>query len=123
MDLNKAIAGLIATEAKLRTSEGVNNPVFISMQMMILSQYTGAVEEHLANIEEEEEIAEADSYHRKIVIEHLSPSAAEKAAKYHTAEQKGNIKKLTRLVNSAWKIVGVAQSRVNHLTKEAGTQL
>jgi len=122
MKLEVALKGMASAQKNLRSVEGIGNPVFMSEAMMRLSQYTGCVEDHLAELEKEAELAEAKSY-MEMKAFGKSPSAAEKEAKYAVAEFKADIKRLTRLTTSAWRQVGVIQSRVNHLIREAQTQV
>jgi hypothetical protein len=118
MDLDTALKGMIDAENSLRTKQGINNPAIMSEAMMRLSQYTGSVEEHLADLERDAELEEARIY-QEMKAEGKSPSAAEKEAKYAIASFKADIKRLTRLTTSAWRQVGVIQSRINHLIREA----
>ena len=122
MDINEAVTGMLDARAQLRTRKGINDPFFISEQMQRLAQYTGAVEEHLAEVEEQQEIEEEQAF-RKYSAEGKSVNAAQDAAKYDTAKLKGEIKKLKRYVGSSWSIVGVAQSRFNHLQKDTVGQV
>lgn len=119
MDLDKAIEGMLDAEKKLRTAQGINNPVTMSEQMMRLSQYLGAVEEHLANYERDYEVSLAQNLHRLMILEGMKPTPAEARAKMELGETKGQIVYLSRLVTSGWRQVGVIQSRINHLIREA----
>lgn len=123
MELETAIQGMLKTEMKLRSAEGVSNPIFLSMQMMVLSQFTGAVEEHLAQYEKDFETMSADKLREYLLKQGLKVTESERLVDIDVAETKGQIKYLSRLVASAWRQVGVAQSRVNHLTKESGTNI
>lgn len=118
MDLSIALKGLATVQSELRTPQAVANPVIMSQHMMRLSVYVAAVEEHIADLEKKQELEEAHYYY-KMKKEGKSPSAAEKEAKYYTNQERAEIKRLTRLVNSGWKQVGTIQSRVNHLVTES----
>jgi hypothetical protein len=123
MTLDIATKGMLSTEEKLRSQEGMLNPVFISLQMMALSQFTGAVEEHLAEYEKDLEINYAIQLKKYLLEAKMKVTESERMVDIDLAETKGQVKYLSRLVNSAWKQVGVAQSRINHLNKEAGTNI
>lgn len=114
---------MLDAESSLRSSEGVNNPVFMSQQMMRLSQYVGAVEEHLAEYEKDLEITSAQKLHEYMITNKMKVTEAQRLVEIDVAENKGQVKYLTRLVASAWRQVGVIQSRINHLVREAGTQI
>lgn len=119
MELDVAITGLLDARNKLRGTRGVSDPTFISEQMMRLTQYTGAVEEHLALFEEELEIAEMREFDNQLT-QGKSVNMSETLAKQKVGSQKGKIAYLKRLVNSSWSIIGVSQSRFNHLNTERG---
>lgn len=123
MDLDKAIDGMMATRAALRSKEGVSDPNFISENMQRLAQYVGAVEEHLAKLEEEIEVAEMQHFMLYTKEESRSVAQAYTLAKKDVGELRGQIQKLKRYVNSSWQIVGVAQSRFNHLSKGIAGQI
>lgn len=121
MNLEEATKGMMDARANLRTRRGVTDPMYISEQMQRLAQYTGAVEEHLAVLEEE---IEKDLMHRFITYNmDKSTNQAEILARFETGKKKGEIAKLKRYVNSSWSIVGVAQSRYNHLSKSSAGQI
>lgn len=117
MELQVAIKGMMEAREQLRSKQGVTNPTFISEQMQRLTQYTGAVEEHLAQLEEDFEIQEYEVFqnHTK---QGKSVNQAEIMVKMEVGSLKGEIAKLKRYVNSSWSIIGVAQSRFNHLSAE-----
>lgn len=123
MDLDKAIKGVLDAEAKLRTAKGIVNPTVLSEQMMRLSQYLGAVEEHLADYERQYETDLARKLHGLMIEQGLKPTPAEARAKMELGEVKGKIAYLGRLVTSGWRQVGVIQSRINHLIRESQTQI
>jgi outer membrane protein TolC len=116
MNLETAVRLMIDARAKLRTKDGISDPSYISQEMMRLAQATGAVEEHLADLEERLEVEEMTVFngHR---ADGKSINQAEVLAKQEIGALKGQITKLKRYVNSSWAIIGVAQSRVNHLAK------
>jgi outer membrane protein TolC len=107
---------MMDARSALRSQKGVTDPSFISEQMQRLAQYVGAVEEHLADLEERVEVEEMTVFsgHR---ADGKSVNQAEILAKQEIGALKGQIAKLKRYVNSSWAIIGVAQSRVNHLVK------
>ncbi len=72
MDLNSALQGVTDAREKLATRDGISNPTFISENMMRLSQYTAAVEAHLADLEYEFEIKEAQTYKSYLVDRKLT---------------------------------------------------
>lgn len=118
MDLDTAIKTMLDAQAKLRTKDGVNNPSVMSEQMMRLAQSTGAVEEHLAQLEKDYEVKKAQLLNRFLVKEGTSATNAEKRVQIEIGELKGQIAYLSRIVSSAWKQVSTTQSRHNHLQKE-----
>jgi hypothetical protein len=105
------------TRSALRSKQGVYDPGFISEQMQRLAQYTGAIEEHLAVLEEQIEVDEMNKFINYTHGQGKSVNQAETLAKQEVGSLKGEIAKLKRYVNSSWQIVGVAQSRFNHLQK------
>lgn len=123
MELDKALDGMFNAQDKLRTPEGVNNPIIMSREMMRLSQYTGAVEEKLAELERDFETDAGRKLKEYMIDEHMKVTQAERMVDIEMGAVKGQIKYLTRLVASAWKQVGVTQSRYNHLVREASTQI
>lgn len=120
MDLEQATKGLLDARNQLRTKKGVSNPFVISEQMMRLTQYTSAVEEHLAVYEEELEIAEMQEFNNQLA-QGKSVNMSETLAKQKVGSLKGKIANLKRLVNSSWSVIGVCQSRYNHLQTEEKT--
>lgn len=121
MKLDTALKGMFATQNKLRTPEGVMNPTFMSLQMARLAQYTGSVEEHLARYEKEYEEEFGRKRKEYMIDQKMKATPAEAMAEMELAETKGQVKYLTRLTASAWKQVGVIQSRHNHLVIESQT--
>lgn len=119
MDLDKAIKGMLDAEDKLRTAKGIVDPSTLSEQMMRLSQYLGAVEEHLADYEKKYEMSLAQKLHNLMIVQGMKPTPAEARAKMELGEVKGQIAYLSRLVTSGWRQVGVIQSRINHLIRES----
>lgn len=123
MDLKTALKGMADAQSMLRSKEGVKSLPNMSENMDRLAAYTSAVEDHLADLEEQLQIAESEYYYDAKTVFNMTPAAAEREAKYASADLKGNIKRLTRLVNSAWKLISVKQSRFNHLVKEQEGQI
>lgn len=123
MELDKALNGMLDAEAALRSQQGISNPVLMSTQMMRLSTYISAVETHLAELERDFELDYASELKVRLIDAQMKVTQAEREVDIELAETKGQIKYLTRLVKSAWSQVGVIQSRIKHLTTEAGTQV
>lgn len=119
MELNIALEGMFNAENALRSREGVNNPTYLSEHMMRLSQYVGAVEEKLAEYEKDLEVSYAVGLKEYLLVQKMKVTEGQRMVEIDMAELKGQVKYLTRLVSSAWKQVGVAQSRVNHLVRES----
>lgn len=122
MNLETAVKGMLEARAQLRSMKGITDPFFISEQMQRLAQYTGAVEESLAKLEEQYEFDE-HMYFKQSIDEGKSVNQAELLAKQEVGKQKGELAKLKRYVNSSWQIIGVAQSRFNHLQKSTSGQI
>lgn len=123
MELDKAIKGMLDAESQLRSRQGVSNPTVMSEAMMRLSQYLGAAEEHLASYEKDYEVNLSLMLKKYMLEQNMKPTPAEARAKMDLGETKGEIAYLSRLVSSGWRQVGVAQSRINHLIREAQTQM
>lgn len=123
MELDVALQGLFDAENSLRTPSGISNPVLMSEQMMRLSQYAAAVEETLAGLERDFEVKYATLLKERVLDGRMKVTQAEREVNIAIAEEKGQIKYLARIVSSAWKQVGVIQSRINHITREAITQI
>lgn len=121
MNLEEATKGMIKTREALRSRQGIADPNFISEQMQRLAQYTAAIEEHLAELEEHIETA-MHTIFANSTKGGTSVSQSETLARFETKDMKGQIDKLSRYVKSSWLIIGVAQSRVNHLSKERQVQ-
>lgn len=122
MTLDESIKGLLKTRELLQSIRGVTDPVFISENMQRLSQYTGAVEVHLADLEEQLENEEMSKF-LDYLKQGKSVNMSETLAKQEVGSLKGKIAKLSRLVKSSWSIISTSQSRINHLIKESGTQI
>lgn len=122
MELDEAIKGMLTTREFLRSKPGIDDALFISEQMQRLTQYTGAVEEHLAQFEEALETDETALFNGYLK-QGKSVNAAETLTKQEVGPSKGNIAKLKRYVDSSWKIIGVSQSRWNHLNKQTVGQV
>lgn len=122
MDIDTALKGMFDAKRRLESRDAINIPTILSEQMDRLATYTSAVEEHLAELEKELEIQEANKW-SDAIREGSSPSAADTIAKREIAKEKGEVKRLTRLVKSSWSLVGVKQSRFNHLQAEMKAQI
>jgi len=116
MDLQTSIKGMLDARSALRSPRGINDPSYISEQMQRLTQFCGSVEEHLAELEEKIEVDEMNIFNGWRA-DGKSVNQAETLAKQEVGALKGQVKKLKRYVDSSWSIIGVAQSRVNHLSK------
>ena len=89
---------------------------------MRLSQYAGMLDDILADTLDEYEIA-FRAKQKEYLDTGLKDTPAETRAKIDMAETKGLLNRLEKLSSSAWKQVGTIQSRINHLNKEAGTNI
>lgn len=123
MELDQALKGMEDAKTALRSKLGVTSPSYMSEHMDRLAAYASAVEDHLAQHELNLELEERAAYIQALMAPKASPSSAEKSARYEVAELKGQVKRLSRLVGSAWRLVGEKQSRFNHLEKEARGQV
>lgn len=123
MELADALEKMLAVEASLREPGMASNPVGLSVRMIKLSQYTGAVEEKLAEYEKDLEIGYAVKLKQYLLDEKMKVTEAQRMVEMEIAETKGQVKYLTRLTSSAWKQIGTVQSRINHLNKESGTNI
>lgn len=115
LDLQTGLAGMLDAEDKLRTPQGINDPSYLSEQMMRLAQYVGIVEEYLAKLEEDYDVQMSRLIRQFMIDEDKSATAADKLARMELGPTKGRIAYLTRMVQSGWKQVSTAQSRINHL--------
>ena len=122
MLLTTAMKGMLEAREELQKEEGVSNPTFISENTQRLAQYTGAVEEVLAENEADLVTKESTKF-KAYMDEKKSANMASNLLKYDFTEERAQIAKLTRLCNSSWKIISVAQSRVKHLIAEANNQI
>lgn len=122
MNIDTAVAGMLDARHALQKREGVSSPTYISEQMQRLAQYTSAIEERLAELEEDLENKESELF-KKYRSEGKSVNASEKNIKYDIAEEKARIIKLTRYASSSWKLISVSQSRIKHLIAEANNQV
>jgi hypothetical protein len=120
MELNDALDKMLKVESSLR-APGINSdPAGLSVRMSKLSQYTGAVEEKLAEYEKDLEVKYATQLKVYLLDNKMKVTEAERHVDMDLAELKGQVKYLGRLVASSWKQVGVIQSRINHLVREMG---
>lgn len=122
MLLATAINGMLETRNALRKQEGVSAPVFISEQIQRLAQYTGALEEILAEDESDIHKKEVEQF-KKYIEAGKSVNMATNLLKFDFSEEHAAIIKHTRYVNSSWKIISVSQSRIKHLIAEANNQI
>jgi len=124
MLLATAVNGMLEARNGLRETEAVSNPTYISEQTQKLAQFTGAVEEALA--EDEADLVKKEAAKFKEYMSGDKPKSANMASnllKFDFTDERAEIVKLTRLCNSSWKIISVAQSRVKHLIAEATNQI
>lgn len=122
MNLEAALNGLRDAQDKLANATAITSPTEISTQMMRLSQYASAVDSHLAEYEKEYE-TKLSAKMLGFIKSGMKVTPAETRARMELADIKSQIKFLERITNSAWKQVGTAQSRWNHLTQEARTNI
>lgn len=122
MLLATAVKGMMQARNSLQKPEAVSIPTFISEQIQVLAQYTGAVEEILAEYEAKLVKDEAAKF-KEYMSNGKSANMASNLLKYDLTDNKAEIVKLTRLANSSWKIIGVAQSRIKHLIAESNNQI
>ncbi len=122
MTLETALEGMADAKARLSRRQAVQSLPIMSEHMQRLATYAVAVEEHLGELEYKQEYHEAHSY---VTFKEggMSPTAAEREARYATAELKAEIKRLTRQVKSAWALIDVIRSRYNHLREESRGQI
>jgi len=122
LSLEDALKGVSSAQDKLRNATAIISPVIMSEQMIRLSQYVGALDEHLAEYEKEYDIQLA----AKILNKHkegMKISPAETLSKMELAEVRGQISYLSRISSSAWRQVNVIQSRIQHLRTESMTNV
>ena len=122
MLLATSMKGMLEAREALQKPEGISLPSYISEHTQRLAQYTGAVEEVLAEDEADLVKKESDKF-KAYMDEKKSANMASNLLKYDFTEERAQIIKLTRLCNSSWKIISVAQSRVKHLIAEANNQI
>jgi hypothetical protein len=122
MLLATSLKGMLEARGALQKQDGVSNPTYISEQTQRLAQYTGAVEEVLAE-DEAELIKKESTKFKEYMEEKKSANMASNLLKYDFTFERAEIVKLTRLCNSSWKIISVSQSRVKHLIAEATNQI
>ena len=123
MELDESLKVYFDSTKNLRTQQGINSPVFMSKEMMRLSQATGGIEEKLAELEKDYEVQVAQKLKLYLIDEGTSATNAEKRVKIDLGEVKGQLAYLSRLVSSAWKQISTIQSRYNHLVKENSHQV
>lgn len=123
MLLATAVKGMMeARNALQQKPEGISMPTFISEQIQTLAQYTGAIEEILAEDEAKLVKDEAAKF-KAYMASGKSANMAANLLKHDFTDERAEIVKLTRLANSSWKIIGVAQSRIKHLIAESNNQI
>lgn len=122
MTLETALKGMADAKAQLSQWAAVQSLPIMSEQMQRLATYTVTVEEFLGETESAQERGEAEVYYEAVAAG-KSSNQSETMARYATAELKADIKRLTRLVKSAWNLIDVIRSRFNHLEKEGKGQI
>lgn len=122
MLLSTALKGMTRHREVLLEAGGASNPSLISENTHRLAQYIAVAEERLADLEEELEIKESDSFNQHLK-EGKSVNAAKESVRREFTKERAQIIKVTRLVSSGWKLVSESQSRVKHLIAEANSQI
>ena len=122
ISLEVAIKGLGDTRERLHNAAALGNPTILSEQMMRMAQYAAILDEHLAGLEKEYDITLSATILR-FIKDGYKTSPAETQAKIELAEIRGQIDYLTRLSSSAWRQTSIIQSRINHLSSEARTNI
>lgn len=122
MLLATSLKGMLEARSALQNQQGVSVPTYISEHTQRLAQYTGAVEEVLA--EDEADLIKKEAKQFKAYMDAgKSANMSGELLKHDFTEERAEIVKLTRLCNSSWKIISVSQSRVKHLIAEATNQI
>lgn len=122
MLLATALKGMLESRDALQKPEGISLPVYISEHTQRLAQYTGAVEEVLAE-NEADLVRKTSGKFKEYMDAGKSANMAGELLKYDFVEERAEVVQLTRLCNSSWKIISVSQSRVKHLIAEANNQV
>lgn len=118
MLITTALEGMVEERSALQDEQGISNPSYISEHTQRLAQFTGAVEEILAE-DESDLVTKTAKTFKQYTDSGKSVNMATELLKYDYTKERAEIVKLTRLTNSSWKIISVAQSRVKHLIAEA----
>lgn len=121
MDITTAISGVLTERSALQQPEGISSPSYISEHMYLLTQYTSALEEALADAEASLLVKEGKLF--KEYLKNMSANAAKIQIKYELAADQAEIMRLTRFCSSSWRFVSSSQSRINHLVAEAHNQI
>lgn len=122
MLLATALKGMSVQREALLQAGSASNPSYISEHAHRLAQYIAAAEEALADLEASLEINESESY-RQHIFAGKSVNATQEAIRREFTKERAEIKKITRLVSSGWKLISESQSRVKHLIAEANNQI
>ena len=122
IELQPALDGMNDAKDKLRNATAVVSPTILSEQMYRLSQFTGVIDEHLADYEKEYSVKLAANILNKIRLG-MKVSPAETQTKMEMIDIKSQIDYLDRISKSAWKQLGIVQSRINHLVLESKTNI
>lgn len=122
MLLATALKGMATHREALLDSGNASNPTFISEHRHRLAQYISSAEEHLADLESELEVRESEAFN-SYIKEGRSVNAANVSTRRQFTKERVQIKKLTRLTSSSWKLVNECQSRVKDLIAEANNQI
>ena len=122
MKLATANAGVLKERGALQEPQGISSPSYISEHMQLLTQYTSALEENLAELEAKLEVTESETFkaHRS---DGLSVNAAQVQTKYDIAADRAEVLRVTRLCSSSWRFISSSQSRVKHLIEESHNQI
>lgn len=122
MLLNTALKGMMEAREALQKKEGISLPSYISEHTQRLAQYTGALEEILAE-DESQLVKKTSAKFKEYMDAGKSANMADNLLKYDFVEERAEVVKLSRLCGSSWKIISVSQSRVKHLIAEATNQI
>jgi triacylglycerol esterase/lipase EstA (alpha/beta hydrolase family) len=121
MDFNQALEKLLKIQISLQNPEYTDNPALMSKSMARMAVYAGTIENKLAEYERDYELEQSKLYKELLTTKKMSASAAEKHVKIELGEIRGQVAYLSRVVASAWRQIGVLQSRINHLVKLSET--
>ena len=122
MDIETAIASVLAERRALQQHEYISSPTYISEHMYLLTQYNSSLEERLAEKEKKIKLKEAQLF-GEYIKSGDSVNKAQTKIKYELAVDEAEIISIIRLCSSSRHFVSVAQSRIKHLIQEAQNQI